>query len=153
MLTSMTPGSGVTLKLVQPRIAAGRRVALDEHRLAEFLGGVLDGGDEVEIVLGALGRRHEDVEVAVARLEGHGGAHDAAGRRAGAGLAGQVGRQRAPPGLAARVAVAVADGGGSLAAQHRRTAEGIERRQAGCATIGSGSATSPRPSAPPTAAN
>ena len=71
MLTSITPGSGVTLKLLQPRIAAGRRIAFDEHRLAEFLGGVLDRGDQVEIVLGALGRRHEDVEMAVARLERH----------------------------------------------------------------------------------
>ncbi len=131
MLTSMTPGSGVTLKLVQARIGAGRRIAFDEHRLAELLGGVLDRGDEVEIVLGALGRRHEDEEMAVARLEGDRGAHDVAGRVADAGTQPEIGRQRAPPGLAAGVAVAVGVGrhAAFLAAQHRRAAEGVERRQ------------------------
>jgi hypothetical protein len=44
MLTSITPGSGVTLKCQQPRVAAGRRIALDEDRLAELLGRVLDAG-------------------------------------------------------------------------------------------------------------
>ena len=132
MLTSMTPGSGVTLKLVQARIAAGRRIAFDEYRLAELLGGVLDRSDEIEIILGALGRRHEDEEMAVARLEGDRGAHDAAGRVPTPGLPAEIGRQRAPPRLAARFAVAVGRRPSMpalLAAQHRCAAEGFQRRQ------------------------
>ena len=136
MLTSITPGSGVTLKLQQPRIAAGRRIALDEDRLAEFLGGVLDRGDEVEIVLGALDRRHEDVQVAVARLEGNGACARSPpadeptpgrGPRSGASARFQASRRA--------VLVACAVGRRScarfLAAQHRRAAEGVERRQVG----------------------
>ena len=42
-------------------------------------GGGLGGGDEVEVVLDALDRRHEDAEPAVARLDGEGGADGAAG--------------------------------------------------------------------------
>ena len=156
MLTSMTPGSGVTLKLMQARIGAGRRIAFDEHRLAELLGGVLDRGDEVEIVLGALGRRHEDEEMAVARLEGDGGAHDVAGRVADAGPQPEIGRQRAPPGLAARCrrrrwcrpagrapgGAAPARGGRRRAAAGRDAAPSDRARRR-----------SPCPPAPPTAAN
>ena len=42
-------------------------------------GGGLGGGDEVEIVLDALDRRHEDAEPAVARLDRERGADGAAG--------------------------------------------------------------------------
>ena len=159
MLTSITPGSGVTLKLVSRESLPGGGVAFEEDRLAELLGGVLDGGDQVEIILGALGRRHEDMEMAVARLERDRGAHDAAGRGAEAGLAREIGRQRAPPCFAARGLAVGAHGGVrrhalGLAAQHRRAAEGIERRQRGMADhrIGLGDRR-PCPPAPPTAAN
>ncbi len=65
---------------VQDARIAGRRIAFDEDRLGEFLGRVLERRHEVEIVLHPLGRRHEDMEMALARLEGHGGAHDPGGR-------------------------------------------------------------------------
>ena len=42
-------------------------------------GGGLGGGDQVEIVLDALDRRHEDAEPAVARLDRERGADGAAG--------------------------------------------------------------------------
>ena len=134
MLTSMTPGSGVTLKLLQARIAAGRRIAFDEHRLAELLGGVLDRGDEIEIILGALGRRHEDVEMAVARLEGDARcarccrpSAPTPGRspRSGASARRQASRRASPSPLVVGRHAAL------LAAQHRRAAEGFERRQVG----------------------
>ena len=126
-------GIGRHAETEQAGIAAGRRIALDEHRLAEFLGGVLDRGDEIEIVLGAFRRRHEDEEMAVARLEGHGAAHDAGGGRAVSRLAGEIGRQRPPPRFPARFAVAVGleRGPALLAAQHRGAAEGFERWQVG----------------------
>jgi hypothetical protein len=54
-------GVGRDAEIQQPRIAAGRRIALDEDRLAEHLGRILDCGDEIEIILGALDRRHEDM--------------------------------------------------------------------------------------------
>jgi hypothetical protein len=76
MLTSITPGSGVTLKL-QARGSPGGVIAFDEDRLVLLLGRILERRHEVEIVLHALCRRHEDVEMAVARFEGHRGAHDA----------------------------------------------------------------------------
>ena len=81
MLTSMTPGSGVSLKWLSAVIVR-RRVALDQHRQAQLGGGVLDGGDQVEVILQVLLRRHEDVQPAVARLDAQGGAD-----RAGVGLA------------------------------------------------------------------
>ena len=127
-------GIGRDAEILQARIAARRSVAFEEDRLAELLGGVLHGGDEVEIVLGALGRRHEDVKMAVARLEGHRGAHDIGARGAGAGLGGEIGGQRALPGLAGRgiavgLAVCIGRQAGSLRAQQRRAAERVERRQ------------------------
>ena len=58
----------------------GRRgVALDVDGEAHVAGGGLGGGDEVEVVLDALDRRHEDAEAAVAGLDGEGGADGAAG--------------------------------------------------------------------------
>ena len=140
-------GIGRDAEIQQARIAAGRRVAFDEHRLAEFLGGVLDRGDEVEIILGAFGRRHEDEEMAVARLEGHGGAHDAGGRRADAGPGPEIGRQRALPGLARAVAVAALPCRSGRRPSWRRST-GARRKassggRSGCGAIGSGSAMKP----------
>ena len=56
-----------------------RRVALDVDRQAHRLRRGLGRGDQLEIVLDALDRRHEDAEPAVARLDRHRGAHGAAG--------------------------------------------------------------------------
>ena len=67
MLTSSTPGSGVTRKRLEPRVVR-RLVAFEHHREAELGGGCLDRADELEIVLERFERRHEDVEHAVARL-------------------------------------------------------------------------------------
>ncbi len=56
-------------------------------------GGLLDGGDQIEIVLRRRDRRHEDVEPAVPGLDAERGAHDAGCRlvrRAG----GALGRDR-----------------------------------------------------------
>ena len=55
-----------------------RGVALDMDRQADLLRGGLGGGDELEIVLERLDRRHEDAEPAVARLDRERGAHRAA---------------------------------------------------------------------------
>src|SRR6516164_7737443 len=91
---------------LQAGVAARRRITFDEDRLTELLGGVLDRRDELEIVLGALDRWHENVEMAVARLEGDGGAHDPRRRRTHGGAVAIVGRQGPPPGFAARRLVA-----------------------------------------------
>ena len=55
-----------------------RRIAFDMDRQAEFGCGVFGRGDQLEIVLDPLDRRHEHAEAAVARLDRHGGAHGAA---------------------------------------------------------------------------
>jgi|GEM_PF-1139150 len=122
------PGIGRDAEVQDARIA-GRRVALDEDRLALLLGGVLERRHQVEIILHALGRRHEDMEMTVARLEGHRGPHDAGGRSADRGPEASVRCQSASPRLATRFGVA----GKSrfLATQHRRAPEGVERRQVG----------------------
>jgi hypothetical protein len=39
--------------------------------MRHFLGRRLDGGDDFEVVVERVGRRHEDVELAVARLGAH----------------------------------------------------------------------------------
>ena len=67
-LTSMTPGSGVTLMTLDARIER-RRIALDLHRQTALGGGRLDRRDQFEIILELLDRRHEDAEHAVARLD------------------------------------------------------------------------------------
>ena len=55
-----------------------RRVALDVQRQPEALRRRLDRGDQLQIVLEPLDRRHEHVEAPVARLDRDGGAHRAA---------------------------------------------------------------------------
>ncbi len=55
-----------------------RRIALDADGEAQFLSGLLDGGNQVEVVLDVGGRGHEDVEHAVAGLRADGGADDIA---------------------------------------------------------------------------
>jgi hypothetical protein len=65
--------------LLDPRIE-GHRVALDQHRTREAECGVLDRGEQLEIVVGARERRHEYAQVAVALLHAQRGAHDAVGR-------------------------------------------------------------------------
>ena len=62
---------------VEARIVR-RAVALDMDRQADRLGRLLRRGDQLEIVLERLDRRHEDAQPAVARLDGDGGAHRAA---------------------------------------------------------------------------
>ncbi len=59
-----------------------RRVALNAHGQVHLLGHVLDRGGEVEVILGRLRRRHEDVQDALARLGADGGADDVEIRRA-----------------------------------------------------------------------
>ena len=51
-----------------------RRIALDLHRQSDLLGRRLRRGDEFEIILEPLDRRHEDAEAPVARLDGDRGA-------------------------------------------------------------------------------
>ena len=94
----MTPGSGVTLKLCR-RGSLRRRIAFEEDGLAQFRRGVLDRRDEFEIILGMLRRRHEDVELAVARLEAQRGAHDAGIGLAGHRLAERPARARCRSGV------------------------------------------------------
>ena len=75
-------GVGRDAEVRQARI--GRRlVALDDQADAERLGARFDRGDEFEIVVETVARRHEDVEHAVACLRRHGGAHDPGGRLPG----------------------------------------------------------------------
>ena len=134
-------GIGRNAEGEQPRIAAGRGIALDEDRLAELLGRVLDGRDQLEIILAALHRRHEHIEMPVARLEGDRRAHDRTGRGTDGRLGAEVGRQRATPGLAAAdvvVALRQLRHAAFLAAQQRRAAEGVERRQGGMGDHGIG---------------
>ena len=63
---------GRHLDHVEPRIGR-RRVAFEQHRQVELGRGVFDRGHELEEFLGTLGRRHEDAELAVARLDRQGG--------------------------------------------------------------------------------
>ena len=71
--------------------------------------------------------------MAVARLEGHRGAHDAGGRGPDGRPQPLVRRQRPTPRLAARLGIAGPIGRKArlLTAQDRCAAEGIERRQVG----------------------
>ena len=58
----------------------GRRlVAFQDDRQLHFFGRRLDGGDDFEVVLQLGSRRHEDVELAVARFGAHGQAGDPGG--------------------------------------------------------------------------
>ena len=89
----------------------GRRlVAFHDHRQVHFLSGRLDGSNDFQVIVELLGRRHEDVELAVARLGAHGKACDPGGRllEAGTGVA------RLFPGAA--LAMHFGKGGGGTAA-------------------------------------
>ena len=70
-------GIGGDLDDAEARIG-GRRVAFQTYRQLQGGGRLLDGGDQLDVVVGALQRRHEDAQVAVASLERDGGAHRAA---------------------------------------------------------------------------
>jgi hypothetical protein len=82
MLTSMTPGSGVTASLfrrgsrggVSPSMMTGVPISVTAVSMP---------GDEIEIILRRLDRRHEDMQPPVARLDAQRGADDP--RRALAG--------------------------------------------------------------------
>ena len=63
MLTSITPGSGVTLIMVDPMVGR-RQVAFDRDRRLQLGRRVLDGGHQVQVVLQPFDRRHEDVQPA-----------------------------------------------------------------------------------------
>ncbi len=52
-----------------------RCVAFDVHLQLQLFGGCLDRGDQVEIILDLLDRRHEDAQHAIAQLDRHRGAH------------------------------------------------------------------------------
>ena len=62
---------------VEPRVDR-RRVALDMERQPEAFRRRLDRGDQLEIVLEPLDRRHEHAQAPVARLDRDRGAHRAA---------------------------------------------------------------------------
>ena len=73
-------------KIRQPRIAR-RRVALEQHAHAERTRRGFDGGDQIQVVVDRLDRRHEDIQDAAAGLDAqrgtdHAGGRFAAGRRA-----------------------------------------------------------------------
>ena len=57
-------------------IVVGRLVSLDEDGEIQFGGGVLDGGDEFEIIFQIALRGHEDSEDAAARFGAEGGADE-----------------------------------------------------------------------------
>ena len=46
----------------------GRGITFDQHRHGEMSGGIFDGGDQIEIVRQVVDGRHEDIELALARL-------------------------------------------------------------------------------------
>ncbi len=71
-------GVGCDADDVEARVGRGR-VALDVDGQAHLAGRRLGGCDEVEIVLDALHRRHEDAEAAVTRLDRDRGANGTAG--------------------------------------------------------------------------
>ena len=77
MLTSITPGSGVTL-ITSTRGIERRRIALDMDLQLHFLGGRFHRRDQFEIILQLFDRRHEGAQHAVADFDRHRGAHAAA---------------------------------------------------------------------------
>ena len=93
-LTSITPGSGVTL-MTSTRGVEGRSIALDAQPQPGRRRRLLEGGEQIEIFLDPLERRHEDAQQPVPRLDGEGGADGGVGRlRAGRSL--QRAGQRGP---------------------------------------------------------
>ncbi len=125
-------GVGRDLQQLQARVAR-RRVAFQHDLHAQFPGGGLDGGEQVEVVLQEGQRRHEDVEDAggaalllrrgavgaarVARLHAQGGAGDPVRRLEAAGRSRVVAGRRQRGG--ARVLHA------QRGARLRRRAEGV----------------------------
>ena len=85
--------------LLDPRIER-RRIALDHDGHRERARGVLDRGDELEIVVGARERRHEHVQAAVALLDAERRAHHPVGRLAARGRAVGVAAARCSDALA-----------------------------------------------------
>ena len=75
-------------KVWQPGIV-WRRIALEQHAQAEGLGRGFNGGNQIQVFLDRLQRRHEDVQDSAARLDAQRGTDDAGGRfassRSGAG--------------------------------------------------------------------
>ncbi len=67
-------GVGGDLDHVEPRVG-GRRIALEQHGHALLGRRLLDRRDELDELLRTLGRRHEDAQMSVARLDRHRGAH------------------------------------------------------------------------------
>src|SRR5690606_37879339 len=57
------------------------RVAFYDHGDAELGGGVLQGGDQIQVVLAVARRRHEDVEATLAGLHAQGRPHVVGGGR------------------------------------------------------------------------
>ena len=66
---------------VQPRVAR-RLVTFEVNRQVELGARVLDGREQIEVVLELGHGRHEDAQMPVARLDGDGRARRAARRRA-----------------------------------------------------------------------
>ena len=75
---------GRDTQLLQPRIAR-RLVAFEDDRHIQRCRGGFDRGDQLEVVLETGGRRHEDVQPAIARLGAQRGARDPAGGFEGRG--------------------------------------------------------------------
>ncbi|GJE58170.1 hypothetical protein MPOCJGCO_0249 [Methylobacterium trifolii] len=67
-------GVGGDLDQADARVE-GRLVALDLHGQVQAGGGRLDVADQLQVLVGPLGRGHEDVHHPVPRLDGEGGAH------------------------------------------------------------------------------
>ena len=63
----------------QPRVAR-RRIAFEQHAHAERSRRRFDGGDQIEVVLDRLDRRHEDVQDTAARLDAQRRTDDSGGR-------------------------------------------------------------------------
>ena len=141
ILTSMTPGSGVTL-MTFSRWSRRRRIAFDRSGMPQLGGGIFDGGDQFDEVVDAIrpaagrctaGRRAARCTSVVRILSGTDAGRRLAHPPGGAGLLGD----RAPwpaSGLPSRTLVAGSDGRRGLMqvprigeASARR--KGVERRR------------------------
>ena len=92
---------GSDLDVLNPCIVR-REIALEDDRHLEVVGGAFDGGDQIEIVLQTIERRHEDVQPPLSRLDAEGGADDGGRRLAGGGGV-RFCRSLADAGLADRI--------------------------------------------------